>query len=209
MLTYTQEQSGFDCPVREYFHEVEDSRVPELILRIYRARVLTFCAGVCAAETPASLMSKMHQISGGAVICDNGTAVFSDCKARYIRDNFAGKRIAIYYKFIAERAIIMSIFPQATDVPEAFQRGDSDTFISQIQSGREGITLSTADAIVMYSIDYSAVSYWQARARLQALDRTSPAEVHWIFSRGGIEKKVYEAVSHKKNFTYGYFRATF
>jgi hypothetical protein len=206
MLTYTQEESGFVCPVEEHIHEILDTRIPELIRRIYTDRVLRLCCGDVVADTPAALMGKMHQISGGTVIGSEYTAIFSDAKARYIRAKFAGKRIAIYYKFAAERTVILSIFPQATESPEAFQRGESSVFISQILSGREGITLSTADAIVMYSIDYSAVSYWQARARLQALDRTSPAEVHWVFAQGGIERRVHEAVSSKKDFTYSYFR---
>jgi hypothetical protein len=206
MLTYTQEQSGFDCPVEEHIHEILDTRIPELIRRIYRDRILRMCCGDIVADTPAALMGKMHQISSGTVIGSEYTAIFSDAKARYIRAKFCGKRIAIFYKFAAERTVILSIFPQATESPEAFQRGESDIFISQIQSGREGITLSTADAIVMYGIDYSAVSYWQARARLQALDRTSPAEVHWIFALGGIERRVHEAVKSKHDFTYSYFR---
>jgi len=37
------------------------------------------------------------------------------------------------------------------------------------------------------------------------LHRTTPAEVHWIFTKGGIEKKVYKAVSEKKDFTAKYF----
>jgi hypothetical protein len=41
----------------------------------------------------------------------------------------------------------------------------------QIVAGREGVNLSTADALVFYNIDFSATSYWQARARLQTKDR--------------------------------------
>ena len=214
MLTYTQEAAGFNCPVTEHLLEVVDEQLPVLIRRLFKERILPFPAGACVAETPAALMQKMHQLSGGSVICEDvinnlpvrKAQIISDSKAKFIKEYFQGKRIAIYYKFIAEKTIIKSQFPDATESPEEFLEGKSNTFISQVLSGREGITLRTADAIVFYSIDYSATSYFQARARLQDLRRDTPAEVYWIFLKGGIEKKVYQAVSAKIDFTYSYFR---
>ena len=41
----------------------------------------------------------------------------------------------------------------------------------QIVSGREGISLRNAEYIVFYNIDFSAVSYWQARDRMTTMDR--------------------------------------
>ena len=205
MLTYTQKECGFNCEVKEYFHEVIDDKIVYLCKKLFVNRVLTFCGGKCIADTPAALMGKLHQLSSGTVICDDYPICFSDTKIRYIKKTFKGKRIGIYYKFQKEKEIILSEYPDATESPEDFQHGKYDTFISQIQSGREGIALHSADAIVFYAIDYSAVSYFQARARLQDLKRETPAEVHWIFTKGGIEKKVYAAVSKKKDFTFSYF----
>ena len=69
----------------------------------------------------------------------------------------------------------------------------------QIVSGREGISLKNADCLVFMNIDFSAVSYWQARDRLTTKDRLEN-EVYWIFSRGGIEDKIYKTVIQKKDF---------
>lgn len=206
MLTYTQEEAKFFCPIYETIHEVEDNKIPGLIKKIWKDKILQMCGGFAPAETGAALMSKMHQISGGSLICSEFPIIFSDAKIAYIKEKFVFKRIAIYYKFKMEREIILMGYPDATESPEDFQSGKSDTFISQIVSGREGITLWSADAIVFYSIDYSATSYFQARARLQDLQRRTLANVHWIFTKGGIEKKVYEAVTNKIDFTYGYFK---
>ena len=90
--------------------------------------------------------------------------------------------------------------------PMEFAKSDNMVFISQIQSGREGINLSSADCLIMLNIDFSAVSYWQARARLQTKERTKPADVHWIFAKDGIEPNIYKAVSNKKDYTLNYFR---
>jgi hypothetical protein len=65
--------------------------------------------------------------------------------------------------------------------------------------------LSKADTLVFYNIDFSATSYWQARDRMTTKERKS-SDVFWIFSKGGIEKQIYKAVSNKKNYTLTHFR---
>jgi len=208
-LTYTQEEAGFHCPVEEHFLEVEDAKVATLIREIFKKRVLQFEAGMCVGDTPAGLLNKMHQLSGGTCICEKDNLrtveIISHNKINFIADNFKGKRLAVFYKFKAERDVILSRFPNATESPEDFQNGLSDTFVSQVLSGREGIALCSADIMVFYNLDHSATSYFQAKARLQDLKRTTPAQVYWVFTKGGIEKKVYKAISDKKDFTYSYF----
>jgi SNF2 family DNA or RNA helicase len=69
-----------------------------------------------------------------------------------------------------------------------------------------GIDLSSADELIFYNIDFSFVQYWQARARLQSLQRTKPVVVNWLFTENGIEKKVYDIVLKKKTYTSYYFK---
>jgi len=78
----------------------------------------------------------------------------------------------------------------------------------QIQSGREGISLKNAEALVYYNIDFSSVSYWQSRDRMTTIDRKFN-DIYWIFSKGGIEEKIYKIVQEKKDFTLDYFKRTF
>jgi len=82
------------------------------------------------------------------------------------------------------------------------------TFIRQVVSGREGISLRSADALVMYAIDFSALSYFQSIARIQDIRRDKPALLFWVFTGSlmGFEFKVYEAVSRKKDYTLDYFK---
>jgi hypothetical protein len=163
------------------------------------------------ADTEVKLMQKMHQIYSGTVIIDEparNSAVFDDSKARFIKDHFKGMKIAIYYKFIAEGVMLKAMF-NWTDNPEEFNTSTDKVFISQTQSGREGIDLRTADALVMLNIDFAAVSYWQVRERIQSKDRETAAKVYWIFSIGGIEQKIYKAVHGKKDYSLSYFRKDF
>lgn len=211
-VTFTQEQAGFESQVNEVFYRV-DMR-PETV-RIYRElekyQVYEKIAGeyrtTATVNSGADLINKLAQISSGTLIfdeSDEGT-VLDPTKADFIRFTFKGLKIAILYKYKAERELLTHFFPNYTESPEEFNASSDLTFLGQIQSAREGVNLSTADALVMFNIDFSATSYFQARARIQHKDR-AVSTVYWIFSTHGIEEKIYQAVSKKKNYTYSYYQ---
>ena len=210
MISYTQSEAGFEQVVED---EVLTLPMPEKvkasIALIKKDRVFTTkSGGVIMADTAVKMMQKVHQMCSGSVKDEEGNMhPFDDFKARFIKEKFAGKKIAIFYKFIAEAVHITNVFGKENiaETPEEFNQADHLIYISQIQSGREGINLSTADALVMYNIDFSAVSYWQARARLQSKDRTEAAKVYWIMTDGGIEQKIFEVVQTKKDYTLKHF----
>jgi hypothetical protein len=118
--------------------------------------------------------------------------------------------MAIFYKFVAE-GNALQVYAQKNGLkvaktPEEFNNSSNCVYLSQFVSGREGINLSTADCLVCYNIDFSAVTYFQVRARLQSKERKTAADVHWIFSENGIERQIYETVKNKKNYTLSYFK---
>jgi hypothetical protein len=78
----------------------------------------------------------------------------------------------------------------------------------QFQAGREGISLKNADYLVALNIDFSAVTYFQFKDRMTALDRKENT-LYWIFSKSGIEHKVYKAVQSKKSYTNDTFKKDF
>lgn len=213
-ISFSQSDAGFDSHVEEEVLTVTmKEHTTRGIAMLLKNKVLNTSQGIVMADTAVKLMQKVHQMCSGTVILDTpvGDAdrfAFDDTKAQVIKDIFKNKKIAIFYKFQAELNILQLTFPdRLVYTPEQFnEAGPDKIFVSQIQSGREGINLSTADALVMYNIDFSAVSYWQARARLQTKDRKEPAKVYWIFSDGGIEQKIYAVVKKKKDYTLAYFR---
>jgi hypothetical protein len=81
----------------------------------------------------------------------------------------------------------------------------SKSIALQIVAGREGVSLKLAEVLVYYNIDFSATSYWQSRDRMTTKDRKY-SDVYWIFSKGGIEDKIYSAVSGKKSYTVNHFK---
>jgi hypothetical protein len=220
-ISYTQEEAGFTQLVNEHIHKVRMNDTTYNIIRLLkRDKVVTGKHGhVIEGDTAVKLMNKLHQLYSGTVIyddspMDNDGQIFDMSKAEYIFKTFAGLKVAIFYKFVAEKLLLetaaaMNGLKVTTD-PAEFNRTPNDViFISQFLSGREGINLSAADCLVCYNIDFSAVTYWQVRARLQTKDRTTPADVHWIMADQGIESHIYSQVSDKKNYTLSYFKTNY
>jgi hypothetical protein len=217
-ISFTQEEAGFEQMVEEEVIEVHMlNKTYTAADRLRKDKVLRTSEGMVVADTAVKVMSKLQQMYSGTVIVDETESgeqtaqIFDVTKAEHICDKFAGQKIAIFYKFKAEEMAIRSVFgTRVVDTPESFaMSGQNAVYISQIQSGREGINLSSADCLVMYNIDFSAVSYWQARARLQSKDRTKPAKVYWVFAKNGIEAKIYERVKDKKDYTLHHFKKDF
>ena len=211
MISYTQAEAGFEQVVEDEVLTLPmPPKVKAAIELLKKDLVFTTKSGATIlADTAVKLMQKVHQLSSGTVKDEEGNMhPFDDFKARFIKEKFAGKKIAVFYKFIAEAVHLTNVFGKENiaDTPEEFNQADHLTYISQIQSGREGTNLATADAIIMYNIDFSAVSYWQARARLQSKDRAEAAKVYWIMTDGGIEPQIFKVVQEKKDYTLKHFQ---
>ena len=212
-LSYTQKEAGFAQAVKEQVLKVEMKHTTYALAdKIKRHRVHIGKDGQeIIADTEVKLMQKLHQIYSGTVLTESCTAIIFDTyKADFIKAYFKGKKIAIFYKFKAEfTALLKTLGDQITLSPEEFNESKDKIFVSQVQSGREGLNLSTADALVMYNIDFSSVSYQQAKARIQSKDREKECLLYWIFSERGIEEKIYERVINKQDYTLRWFKKDF
>jgi len=213
-ISFSQQDAGFEQLVEE---EVIHLRMmPSTYALIDRLRKNFVYIGrggeEILADTAVKLMNKLHQLYSGTVLAEDGQGiVFDSSKASFIKEHFAGRKIAIFYKFRSEAMLILSVFgyDRLTEDPSEFNEGTDKVFYCQVQSGREGINLSTADCLIMFNIDFSALTYWQARARMQVKERTSPAKLYWIFAENGIEDKIYQAVMQKKDYSLSYFKKDF
>lgn len=200
LLTYTQKEAGFNSNIQEKILRVpiKESTI-KLANRLKKDLVVEGKDEVLLADTGVKLMSKLHQLYSGTVKFESGNSKVIDySKVEYIKKNFEGKKLAIFYKFKEELNAIKSVLDVTQDIEE-FNTTDKHIAL-QIVSGREGTNLSKADFIIMYNIDFSAVSYWQARDRMTTIKRSNNI-VYWLFSIGGIEDKIYKAVMNKKNYT--------
>lgn len=209
-LSFSQVDAGFTEFVKE---EILFCKMPDdilnLINRLKKDKIVLYADKEILGDTAVKEMSKVHQLSSGTVKYEDETfAIISDAKARFIKEKFANKKIAIYYKFIAEKEMLKIVFPNYTESPEQFNESENLVFISQFVSGREGINLSSADALIFINIDFSSLSYIQSKARIQTKDRVKDAKLYFIFSDCGIEKQIYKSVIKKQDYTLFYYKKT-
>ena len=210
MLTFTQAEAGFDGKVVERFDVLPMPDKVAMAIRLLRKNKAfnTKSGGMVLADTAAKEMQKIHQLCGGTIKTEEGERIVFDLtKAQRVAELAAVKKVAVFYKYIAERQALEQLCGPSCETPEEFNAAHGPALIYlQIQSGREGVNLSTADLLIMYNIDFAAVSYWQARARMQTFDRKVPAHVLWLMYQGGIEERIYRAVLQKKDYTTSHYR---
>ena len=206
-IRYTQADAGFVNEINEKVLLVDlDETTYRLCKTLKNDKVIEGKKEVVLADTPVKLMQKLHQMYSGTVKFESGNAmVFDYSKADFIRSHFKGQKIGIFYKFVAELEALKKVFGDDLTTELSVFEDTSKSIALQIVSGREGISLRQADALVYYNIDFSATSYWQSRDRMTTKERTS-SDVYWVFSRGGIEAAIYNAVKAKKDYTLRHFK---
>lgn len=206
-IDYSQEEAGFEANINETLLTVPMNPGTRLLFNaISRDKVFNINGRDVLGDTPAKLMSKLHQISSGSVIDEDGEChILDTSKAEFIKSNFKGLKIAVFYVYKGEAEILHQAFPDYTESPEEFQSCNDKVFISQVRKAREGVRLDTADALIFFNMEYSYLSYEQGRNRLSSKERTDPANVFFLISDCGIEKDIMDAVKGKSDFTFSYY----
>ena len=208
ILTFTQQEANFNTNVNEIILEVEMKPITyKIIDKLHKELVVKSSdEKLILADTGVKLQAKHLQLCSGTIKFECGASrVIDDTKACFIKHKFKGKKIGIFYKFKEELQMLKNVFKDelTTDLNEF--NNSSKNIALQFQSGREGISLKNADYLVALNIDFSAVTYFQFKDRMTTLDRKENT-LYWIFSKNGIESKVYKAVMNKKSYTNDTFK---
>lgn len=203
VFTVTQKDAGFYSKVNELVLEVEMKPITyQIISKLKKDLVVKGASGIeIVADTGAKLLQKVHQLSSGTIKIDNDTSLIIDnSKAVYIAEHFKNEKIAIFYKYVAQLKSLQEVLGNklTTDINEF---NTTDKWLAlQFISGREGVNLSKADALVMIEIDFSATTYFQAKDRMTLKERLEN-NVFWIFGKNTIEQDIYKRVINKKHYT--------
>ena len=208
IITFSQAEAGFTTSVNEMVLECEMKPITYAIIeRLKKDLVVISKDGKqIVADTAVKLMQKTHQLSSGTCKFEDGTSKVVDySKAEFIKNKFNGVKIGIFYKFVEELNALKHIFKDELTTDLNDFNSTNKNIALQIVSGREGISLKEAEHLVFYNIDFSAVSYFQAKDRLTTMERKENT-IFWIFSKGGIEEKIYQKVINKKDYTLSNFK---
>lgn len=211
IITFTQQEAGFTTQVNEntLFCEMKPITY-KIIEKLHKDLVVKSSDNrLILGDTGVKLQQKTHQLFSGTIKFEDGTTrIIDTSKAEFIKDKFKGYKIGIFYKFIAELEMLKLTFADmlTTDLNE-FDTTNKNIAL-QIVSGREGISLRNAQHLVFMNIDFSAVSYFQAKDRMTTLERKENT-IFWIFAKNGIEEKIYQTVQKKKDYTNNLFKKDF
>ena len=212
IINFTQLEAGFTTNVKETVLEVEMSKSTyNVISKLKRDKFIISptTSKEIIADTGVKMMQKLHQLYSGTIKFEDESSMILDySKAVFIKEHFKNKQIAIFYKFKQELSMLKDTFKDelTTDLDEFNNTNKNIAY--QFVSGREGINLSKASFLVALNIDFSATTYFQFKDRLSTIDRKEN-QLYWIFSKNGIERKIYKSVLDKKNFTLSTFKKTY
>jgi hypothetical protein len=209
-INYTQQEAGFVTEVKEeiLYVTLKDSTY-NIIKKLKKDLVIEGKEEIILADTPVKLMMKVHQLSSGTIKFESGNSMILDLsKAEFIKEQFEGCKIGIFYKFKEEYNALKQVFGDDLTSELSVFEDTNKNIALQIVSGREGISLRHAEYLVYYNIDFSATSYWQSKDRMTTKERLEN-QVYWIFSKGGIEHDIYKAVTKKKDYTINHFKKDF
>lgn len=209
-INYTQQEAGFMAETKEEILEVEMKPMTyAMIKKLKKDLVIEGKEETILADTPVKLMMKVHQLSSGTIKFESGNSMILDLsKAEFIKEQFEGCKIGIFYKFKEELNALKKVFGDELTTELSVFEDTNKNIALQIVSGREGISLKQAEYLVYYNIDFSATSYWQSKDRMTTKERLEN-QVYWIFAKGGIEYDIYKAVTKKKDYTVNHFKQDF
>lgn len=208
IISYTQKQAGFISSIDEKILKVKMKDVTYNVANILKKdKIIKAKDEIVLADTWVKEMQKLHQIYSWTVKFESwNIKIFDTSKAEFIKSYFEWKKIWIFYKFQAEARLLKQVFwENITDDLWEFQTSEKNIML-QIMSWREWISLKEADYLIFYNIDFSALSYWQARDRLTTMERKNNT-IFWVFSENWIEEKIYEAVKEKQDYTLKLYNA--
>lgn len=209
-ISFSQKQANFKCEVKEHILKVQLPEDIEQAMRdLKKHKIVAAPDFDILADTPVKLLSKLHQMSSGHVITEQGDYMHLDTfKADFISSHFSGMKIAIFYKYKTELEMLKEVYgDNLTDDIKEFNTTDKNIAL-QIRSGSMGVNLSAADCQVFYNIDFSSKDYIQAKARLQTQKRAS-VDVYYVMADKGIEQDIYDILQTKQDYTSYYYKKYF
>jgi SNF2 family DNA or RNA helicase len=170
-----------------------------------------------SAVNAAVTMSKLLQISAGAVYTDDGDALQFDIKNRYkvlkeVIDE-SSQKVLIFVPFKHTIDVLVSKLRSdnltaevirgdvpahaRTDIFKRFQTmADPKILVIQPQAAAHGVTLTAANTVVWWGPTSSLETYAQANARVHRSGQKHPCTVVQL-QGSGVEKRVYSLLDKR------------
>lgn len=174
--------------------------------------------GEITASNVLSKILRLSQVTGGYVGDDERSMhAVSTAKMEALDDILDsimadGKKLVIMARFVAELDGIVALLEKrgigyaqvrggikgrAEEVRRFQEDEDCRVFLGQIAAAGLGLTLTAADTLVFYSMDYSMSNFTQAQARIHRIGAKGTCHYLYLIARGTIDEQVIEALQGK------------
>ena len=175
--------------------------------------------GEVTATNVLTRLLRLSQLTGGFLCQDDSDRPESVSIAKLaalsdIVDSAAedGKKLVIIARFLPEIKAITRMLEkkrigysvisgEIKDRDEQVRQFQTDpdvtVFVGQIATAGLGITLTAADTMVFYSLDYSMSNFEQAKARIHRVGQRNPCTYLYLVSAGTVDEKVLQALRDK------------
>lgn len=160
------------------------------------------------AVNAAALMTKLLQISSGAVYDDSGEPVFvHDDKLEALDallEEAEGENVLVFYAFKHERDRLKERYPFAKDVKEPgavkeWKAGKLKMLLAHPASAGHGLNLQSGGAVsIWFGLTMSLELYQQAVKRLHRQGQTKPVRNYVLLAKGTYEEIVYYRILQEK-----------
>lgn len=170
------------------------------------------------APLKVTLLTKLHQMTGGYVFDDNGDVkLVGRSKLRRTIElvRLSSKPVVVFCRYLAEvTAIVDRLSRKGYDVAtltgrtkrshrgqmiEAFQRAQYDVLVCQIKTGGVGIDLFKSSNAIIYSTPYSFIDFEQALSRLHRRGQKKKVTIYWLIAENTVDTVIYKAISKKQD----------
>lgn len=203
----------------------EETRFVELepkAMKLYRELAKESYAEMERGEITASnvltKILRLSQVTGGFVGDDDKSMhAVSTAKMDALEDildsvTADGKKLVIMARFVAELDAITALLEKhgigyaqvrggVKDRAEEVRRfqGDADcrVFVGQIAAAGLGLTLTAADTLCFFSMDYSMSNFTQAQARIHRIGAKDTCHYLYLIAKGTIDEQVIKALRDK------------
>ena len=196
-----------------------ESQAHGMYRELVRDSFISLKDGEVSAANVLTRLLRLSQLTGGFLCQDNSDRPVSVSTAKMaaladIVDSATedGKKLVIIARFLPEidairrmlekKKIEYSVISgEIRDRDEQVRRFQTDpgttVFVGQIATAGLGITLTAADTMVFYSLDYSMSNFEQAKARIHRVGQRNPCTYVYLVAAGTVDEKVLQALRDK------------
>jgi SNF2 family DNA or RNA helicase len=175
--------------------------------------------GEVTATNVLTRLLRLSQLTGGFLCQDDSDrpVSVSDAKLNALSDIVDSaaeddRKLVIIARFLPEIDAILRMLEkkrinysvisgEIKDRDEQVRRFQTDpdvtVFVGQIATAGMGITLTAADTMVFYSLDYSMSNFEQAKARIHRVGQRNPCTYLYLVAAGTVDEKVLQALIDK------------